>query len=81
MNKEPNVAIDAVEDVTLEDRVPKRSWKSRREEYFARREGLFLWLLAPPILIVGGVLLVIVLLWLARQVGILTGYIEPSRLF
>lgn len=39
----------------------------RRVAFFAKHEALFLWLLAPPVLIFGLILLVSFVLWLSGQ--------------
>lgn len=56
-----------------------RGWKEKREEYFAKREGTFLWLLAPPVLIAAIIFVVLILLWVGNQVGILSGLLTPAH--
>jgi len=60
---------------------PPANFQEKREEFFAKREGAFLWLLAPPVLIIGVLVFITILLWLARQVGILSTLATPSRWF
>lgn len=55
---------------------------ARRVAFFAKHEALFLWLLAPPVLIFGLILLVTFVLWLSGQgaalESILNGGWAPS---
>ena len=58
---------------------PPRTFKEKREAYFARREGTFLWLLAPPVLIAAIIFIGLILLWVGNQVGILAGFLTPAH--
>ena len=59
-------------EIAEETPVGEATFKQKRERFFAKREGAFLWLLAPPVLIVAVLVLITILLWLARQVGVLS---------
>ena len=70
MNEEKPATKSA--EITEEIPVGETNFKQKRERFFAKREGVFLWLLAPPVLVVAVLVLVTILLWLARQVGVLS---------
>ncbi len=74
---EENLTSDSAEMASETGEEQPASFKEKRERFFARREGAFLWLLAPPVLIVAILVLVTILLWLGRQVGVLSTLATP----
>lgn len=51
----------------------------KRVAFFARFEGVFLWLLGIPTLVIGIIVLRYIILWLSNGVDIFGGFLTPTR--
>lgn len=51
----------------------------KRIAFFARFEGVFLWLLGIPTVIIGIIVLRYIILWLSNGVDIFGGFLTPTR--
>ena len=52
---------------------------AKRIAFFSRFEGVFLWLLGIPTLIIGIIVLRYIILWLSNGVDIFGGFLTPTR--
>ncbi len=70
--------------LTTASAAPSSAWQrlsARRIAFFARHEGLFLWLLGVPLLLVCAAALVFFLLWLTGQASLLEWLIADLHWF
>lgn len=51
----------------------------KRIAFFSRFEGVFLWLLGIPTVIIGIIVLRYIILWLSNGVDIFGGFLTPTR--